>query len=130
MSARSTSARGFTLVEIVVALALLMILITMALVYLQSNAPQPRPVETVADALTAAVGKVLEWREGFIGNTPHIDDPRCAEAKALMDRARGLLAEYAAHPDKDQGVLDAQTAELDALMPTLRRWCQTAFPTP
>ena len=120
--------RGFTLLELLIALAILVVLVTFLTVLWSDKTAEPRPATTIAEELVGAIAAVVSWKDAFLGATPSIDDSRCAEAKRLVDRLRALLDEYAANPQRDQAVLGKRTQELDALMPTLRRWCPSQFP--
>lgn len=94
-----------------------------ALTLLKPKRPVPRPGATIVGEARAGLDALKEWFQGFLATTPHVDDERCPEARALVARIEALLAEYAANPEKDQGVHDNLQAEFDAVRARVEQWC-------
>lgn len=111
------------IIKLLIALLIAIVGAFTAVTLLKPKRPAPRPGATIVGETRGSLDALAEWFQGFLATTPHVDDERCPEARALVARIEALLAEYAANPEKDQDVYDDLKAEFDALRPRVERWC-------
>jgi hypothetical protein len=109
--------------KVIIALLILLAAAIVIIELTKKKRPVPRPGAVIVEDTRGALNSFAEWFSAFLATTPHVNDDRCAEARALMARIESLLNEYASNPEKDQDVYNNLSTEYNALKARVEQWC-------